>query len=93
MATGSNKYAGTQSRSCKTLDLNRNQFLGQISIYSFYPQILLQFGVPCKAYDDAYNALLTNPDPSTPFYQYNQGMASLYEYLSKNTGDVSRQLI
>lgn len=51
-------------------------------------QILYQGKAPCPKYDAMYNQLLTDPDPHTEFYAYNERLADLYAYLTENTGEV-----
>lgn len=51
-------------------------------------QILYQGKAPCPKYDAMYNKLLTDPDPHTKFYAYNERLADLYAYLTANTGEV-----
>lgn len=53
-------------------------------------QLLYQAGVPCPKYDAMYAMWLTNPNPQTEFYRYNQQLTDLYAYLSLCTGEVQR---
>lgn len=58
-----------------------------------FMQLLYQAGVPCPKYDAMYAELLTNPNPQTEFYQYNQQCTDLYAYLSECTGEVERCIL
>lgn len=51
--------------------------------------MLWQLHAQCPKYDAELNKLLSNPDPQTEFYKYNQQHKKLYEYLSLNSGEVS----
>lgn len=50
--------------------------------------MLWQYDAPCPKYDAEFQKLLTNPDPQTEFYKYNQQHKKLYEYMSQYSGEV-----
>lgn len=54
--------------------------------------MLFQLKAPCPKNDALFNKFLTDPDPQTDFYEFNQRMAGLYEYLTENMGVVSLQI-
>lgn len=63
-----------------------------ISWFAFYSKILFQIASACPKYDNIFRKLLTDPDPDTDMYKFNQQHSDLFKYISKHTGEVHKYL-